>query len=607
MKDLFKKEKLKGKLKILMPIGAAIALIGGGSAIWWVVQQNTPVEGLPVGSEVLPQSTAATFTFTTNEGQWQQVQNSGNATTKSALTKSFSEWRDRYLNKNGLDYNRDIRPWIGPEVTVAFMPPVAEADPNKPVATDPANPNGIIDTPPLFVLPIANPAKAKEILATPKTGSGEQWVERDYKGQKIREVHGKDEPAYAATVIDNRIVVVSPDAKAVEQVIDTSKGKPPLSRISEYGQAFKQLKTVSPFLRLYVNVPAAQKMAASNPAQPIPPQALNLVQNNQGVVGIVTLGQNAFKMQGLSWLPSDSKVRYRTDNKAQRMPSLLPAETVMMTSGGSLKQSWQENTQPNEQPIAPRAAGFGLSTVETSLENMTGLSMEKDFLPWMDGEYALGLIAAPPATSVATAPAGLMLLVQASDRKAAEQSLKKLDQIMKDRYQFQVSQSDAGVVTWVSQFAALSATHGWLDGNVLYLAIGPGVSNLVSPAAGKTLAEKELFRQATATTLEANNGHFFINIEPLLGASLPVPVLPTEDKSVATAVKAIGVTTAVQDGRTFQFDTQVLLNDGTSPSLASPSAPSAIASPSPASPSPAISPAISPAAGASPAAPTPSP
>ena len=574
IKKLFNKEKLK----FLVPLGAAIALIGGGTAVWWVVRQNTPVEGLPVGSEVLPQTTAMTLAFTTNESQWQQLQQFGNRETKAALAENITKLRDRYLTANGLDYNRDIKPWVGQEITVAFLPPVS--DNNQPVPLQPYNPNGLVDTPPVFILPIANPAQAQALMATPKTVDGQQWVERDYKGQKIREVHGKDEPAYAATVIDNRLVVGSPSANAIEQVIDTFKGKPPLSRIPEYGQAFKQLKTVAPLVRLYVNVPAAEKMAISNPALPIPPQALSLLQNNQGMVSTVNLGQEGVRMQGLSWVASDSKVRYRTENKAQRMPSLLPSQTVMMTSGGSLKQFWQETSQKNEKKAEPRTSGYSISTVQSGLENLTGMNMDKDFLPWMDGEFALGLITAP-AAAAPTPTAGVMMLVQVSDRRAAEQTLTKLDQVMKDRYQFQVSQSDTGVVKWVSQFTALSATHGWLDGNVLYLAIGPGVSSLVAPAAGKTLAEADLFRKATATNLPANNGHFFLNVEPLANnTSLPLPILPTENRAVLRAIRAIGVTSTVQDGRTFRFDTQVLLQKSEADDAVPLPSPSPTASPS---------------------------
>lgn len=576
IKKLFNKDQLK----FLVPLGAAIALLGGGTAIWWVVRQNTPVAGLPVGSEVLPQTTAMTLAFTTNENQWRQLQQFGNPTTKAALAENFAKLRDRYLTSNGLDYNRDIQPWVGQEVTVAFVPPVSEN--NQPIAVQPYNPNKLVDTPPVFILPIANAAKAQALMAAPKLADGQEWVERDYKGQQIREVHGAEAPAYAATVIDNRIVAVSPSAKAIEQVIDTFKGKPPLSRVSEYSQAFKQLKTLAPFVRLYVNRPAAETMVAGNPALPIPTQALSLLQNNQGMVSTVNLVSEGVRMQGLSWVAADSKVRYRTDNKAQRMPSLLPSQTVMMASGGSLKQFWQETSQKNEKNPAPRASGYSLSTIQSGLENLTGMSLEKDFLPWMDGEFSLGLIT-EPAAAASTPTAGILMMVQVSDRRAAEQTLKKLDQVMKDRYQFQVTQSDAQTVKWVSQFTALSATHGWLDGNVLYLAIGPGVPNLVAPVAGKTLAEADLFQKATATNLPANNGHFFMNVEPLANnTSLPFPILPTENRSLLNAIRAIGVTTAVQDGRTLRFDTQVLLK--TEADNAAP----------PPSPSPSVSPSLNP-------------
>ena len=82
IKKLFNKDKRK----FLVSVGAAIALMGGGTAIWWVIRQNTPVEGLPVGSEVLPQSTAMILAFTTNENQWQQLQQFG--TTAQSVTKA---------------------------------------------------------------------------------------------------------------------------------------------------------------------------------------------------------------------------------------------------------------------------------------------------------------------------------------------------------------------------------------------------------------------------------------------------------------------------------------------------------------------------------------
>ncbi|MCU0568920.1 MAG: DUF3352 domain-containing protein [Oculatellaceae cyanobacterium Prado106] len=583
MKNLF-----KSKLGLWLPLGSAIALAGGGALVWWNLQQRTPVEGLPIGSEVLPEDTAVTIALSTNEAQWRQLQQFGNRVTKAQVNEFVRKTSDRLFTQNGLDYERDIKPWVGSEITLAFLASPAPEGDSAPSAIVPQAP---LDTPPLFMLPIANPAKAQELLSKPRTGADQEAVERDYKGLKIREVHGKEGPAYAATVIDNRLVVLSPDAKSVERVIDTLKGEAPLSRVSEYSQAFKQLKPIAPLVRLYSNIPKAETLAAGNPLQPVPPQSFSFLKNNQGLVGTITLEPEGLQMQGVSWLPSDSKVRYRVENKAQRMASLLPSETIMMVSGGNLRQFWEENNPPTagQNNPAPRSTVSGLSPIESGLENMTGLQMEKDFLPWMNGEFALGLVAGS-AQDTSAPTAGLMLLSQASDRRAAEQTLKRLDEVMQSRYQFQVNPTEANgqpVVNWVSPFTALKASHGWLDGNVAYLAVGPGVSGLVNPAPGKTLAETELFRQATATTLESTNGHVFINFEPIANAStaLPLPILPPENQAVLSAMRAIGVTTAIQDNRTFRFDTQFILRKSSPLDDAPlPASPSPSASPAPASP-----------------------
>ena len=62
--------------------------------------------------------------------------------------------------------------------------------------------------------------------------------------------------------------------------------------------------------------------------------------------------------------------------------------------------------------------------------------------------------------------AGLVFMVQASDRQLAEASLQKLDDVMKNQYQFQIQpRTVAGkpVVNWIAPFGTLTATHGWLD------------------------------------------------------------------------------------------------------------------------------------------------
>ncbi len=75
---------------------------------------------LPVGSEVIPQDALMTISVSTDTGQWDKLREFGTPQSQAAIDQNLAGARDRILTANGFDYDRDIKPWIGREVTVAF-------------------------------------------------------------------------------------------------------------------------------------------------------------------------------------------------------------------------------------------------------------------------------------------------------------------------------------------------------------------------------------------------------------------------------------------------------------------------------------------------------
>lgn len=555
---------LKKQPKLLIALGSSLGLVAGGAVAWMLVQQKPTAVGLPAGSEVLPKETVALFSFSTDSNQLQQLRRLGTPESQALLNNKLTDWSDRFLTANNLNFDRDIKPWVGDEMTVAYLSSAAQA-------TDS----------PVIILPIANPEKAQQALSTPNVASGQSAVDRDYKGFKIREVHGQTERAYAATVIDNRLVVLSPDPKRVEQAIDVYRGKASVVQAPGYAQSFRQLETTAnPFVRFYLNVPQSIALAANNPMQPIPPQTLMPFQANQGVVAIGTVDRQTVNFEGIGWLPNDSKIRYRTGNEDDRITALLPAEALLVNSGDSFRQFWQSLDIPQDN--APRGT-FNPDLVRQSFANLTGLDFDQDMAAWMDGEYAISLISAPPAAPNTPPRAGILLLAQASDRRKAEDTFKKLDGVIRDRFRFQVTEAQlAGkpVTTWVSPFSSLNITHGWLDGNVAFIAIGPNLASTILPAPNTALAQNTLFQSATASNLQSTDGHFFLDLDRLATPNLPLPLprLGAENQKAINAIRAIGATTSAQDGRTMRYDIQILMNDA-SRSPATPPSPSPNSSP----------------------------
>ena len=579
-KNLFKPGQLKlrqQKPVVLIVAGSATGLLIGGAIAWWSLQQPVIAE-LPTGADIIPQNAALTVSISTNASQWQQLRQFGTPTTEAAFSKNWSQFYDQLLSANGFEFDRDIKPWVGSEMTIAFLAPAALTNPQnsqqvQPYSADPLKG----DAPPVLVLLIANPLKAKELLSQPRVADGQAWVDRDYKGIKIREVQGKTEHAYAAAVLGDRYVVISPDSKAIEQVVDTFKGKAAIVRTSGYSQAFTQLKTESsPLLRLYVNVPTTSAVVANNATQPVPPQGLALLQGSQGLAATMALEPNGVGIDAVSWLPDDSKVRYQVSNNAERMPALLPASAVLMTSGGKFQQSWQTYSQLVG---ANGATGgvFNPGFIRQGFNNLTGLDFDKDLAAWMDGEFSLALVSqpavtgnSPSAATSAPAKAGVLILAQTSDRKAADAAFKKLDAVMQDRYHYRVESGKLGdqpIVNWVSPFSSLTLTRGWLSGNVAFLAVGAGVGSTIAPAPTQSLAQNPLFQSSSSKTLLSNNGHFYLELERFAdrSISLPLPTLPPEHQAYLSAIRSLNVTAAIQDARTAKYDVHVLLRKVSNP------------------------------------------
>ena len=566
---------------VLIAAGSAIGLAVGGAIAWWSLQQPV-IAGLPAGADIIPQNAALTVSLSTNKSQWQQLRQFGTPATEAAFSKNWSQFYDQLLSANGFDFDRDIKPWVGSEMTIAFLAPAALSNPQNPQQVQPytADPQKG-DAPPVLVLPIANPAKAQALLSQPKVADGQAWVDRDYKGIKIREVQGKTEHAYAAAVLGDRYVVISPDSKAIEQVVDTFKGKAAIVRTPGYNQAFTQLKTESsPLLRLYVNVPTTSAVAANNATQPVPPQGLALLQGSQGLAATMVLESEGVGVDAVSWLPDESKVRYQVSNSAERMPTLLPSSTVLMTSGGKFQQAWQNYSQLVGANSATGGV-FNPGFIRQGFNNLTGMDFDKDLAAWMDGEFSLAMVSEPavkptnpppnsPSPAAAPAKAGLMLLAQTGDRNAADVAFKKLDAVMRDRYHYRVEPSKLGdqpVVNWVSPFSSLTLTRGWLNGNVAFLTVGAGVGSTIAPAPAKSLLQNPLFQSSSSKTLTSNNGHFYLELERFAdrSISLPLPILPPENQAYLSAIRSLNVTAAIQDSRTTKFDVQVLLRKVSNP------------------------------------------
>jgi Protein of unknown function (DUF3352) len=553
--------KKKKKPSLVLTLSSAGLLIGAGSAAYWFLTQGQPsLRDLPVGANIIPQDALFTVSLTTDPKQWQKLREFGTQETQAELDKNLVQLRDRFLTNNGYDFQKDIAPWVGEEVTIAILAPqAASKSAPKPIATDGDAASSQQSM--IIVLPVKSPEIAKNILAQPKTLKRGKWIDRTYQGISIKQNEGQSGENFSAALLDGRFLVITDNPKATERAIDAYKNKASLAKIGGFAENFPKIANYQPFAQFYVNVPTAAKIAAASPNRHLPAQVLAQLQSNQGLAGKITLESEGISLKGVSWLNPNSQRVLAVENKAGKMQSRVPAETLMMLSGENLQRLWGDyvlTSQGNPlSPISPEQLRGGV-------KSLTNLDLDQDLLSWMKGEFSISVI---PTTQKEGSPedfrAGLVLMVQASDaysgqslRKSAEASLQKLDDVMKNQYQFQIQPGKVAgqpVTNWIAPYGTLTATHGWLDDDVAFLVVGAPISSKIVPKPNNPLANTLPFQQTVPTEPNPTNGQFFLDVERTV-RNFPLPTLIPNQRSWLAATRSIGVTSAVSDNRSNRYD-----------------------------------------------------
>jgi len=307
--------------------------------------------------------------------------------------------------------------------------------------------------------------------------------------------------------------------------------------------------------------------AAANSARSLSPEQLAERQSLQGLVTSISLESDGIRFRGMSWLKANSQNAYAIENTSSRLPRRLPANTRFMLSGSNFAQLWKSYAQnASSNPLFPIPAANLSAGIQTTL----GVDVQEDLLPWMAGEWVIALI---PATEELLVPpenqlppmlgAGITVMILSSDRAATEQAFQQLDQVMETRYQLTVEKTQLNsqpVVRWTSPLGGITATHGWLEGNIAFLTFGAPIADAILPQPQAPLTQTPLFQQIVPTKPRPYNGQVYIEVERLLNRdNLNLPQLPSQLDEIMQAIRAIGLTTAGEDQRNTRFDLFVKL------------------------------------------------
>ncbi|MFE4108020.1 DUF3352 domain-containing protein [Almyronema epifaneia] len=208
--------------------------------------------------------------------------------------------------------------------------------------------------------------------------------------------------------------------------------------------------------------------------------------------------------------------------EADVLPSLLPAPTYALSSGYDLGGFGLSLLQLLES-LNIEQINTGLTFLNMAVTAATGLDLETDILAWMDGAFGFFLFPSRESLVSEFAPQvelGIGLMLQTSDRAAAESALQAFEQFLSSNEASVEAQTINGVAATRWQIELTPAAeltdivgYGWSAADVLTLTVGSGaLRRLLNPQPDEFLAEHPTFQNAIAPFPADNNGYFYVNI-----------------------------------------------------------------------------------------------
>jgi Protein of unknown function (DUF3352) len=324
---------------------------------------------------------------------------------RTQTRQSLQQLRDGLLG-NGLSYDKDIKPWLGEEVTAAITSADFDRDDSN------GKQGGY-----LLALTTKNALAAREFLQRfwQARSTANAFTFEQYKGSEL--IYGTVEAAQttplnlATALVGDRFLLFANSPRVLKNAINNVQAvELNLGNSPDYQKAIAALPNNRLGL-VYSNLPQLARLLGDS-------KALDNI--SLGAMQAVALGLGANR-QGLvahSAILDSSPAQTATD-RTNDLLKYLPGTASIALSGQNLHQFWTRlRGETQGYALAETLLPNTLKTWETTW----GLDLPEDLFSWVTGDYALGLLPGAQGTD----------WIFAADRTSTT-NLDKLDQVAKQR------------------------------------------------------------------------------------------------------------------------------------------------------------------------------
>lgn len=410
--------------------GVAVLLLTAAAGFFWLTAQS-PLNLLKGGAQANP--TAAIFvpkqaplmtSLLINPDRLEAFrQLVARPVNRRQSRAELQKLEDSLLANQGINYQRDIRPWLGDEITLS----VTSLDFDR-------NPKNGVQPGYLLAATTKTPEKAREFLqlfySKQATAGTTDLVFEQYKGVNL--IYKRPTAQLSASssqipetltgaVVGEHFVLFANHPKVLRDAINNVQATTlSLNNDPIYKQKLENL--TEPRIGLsFVNIPA---LAAWISKQPAPQQ--EALKNSDTLAVAFSLNQLGLLAQTaiLSTQPSQ-ETRNPTLSAPVEALQYIPAKSILAIAGNDLNQLWTNLSieLASNDPLKPL-----LNQAIASLQSYWNINLPEEIFSWVTGEYALSVLPRPDQVNQ-----DWIFVAQKVAESNAEASIAHLDAVAKER------------------------------------------------------------------------------------------------------------------------------------------------------------------------------
>ena len=509
--------KLRSFFITLTAVVLLLLSIAGGS-LYWVLAQSPlnlvkgGVRAEPAAAIFVPRQAPLMASILVNPDRLQAFQQLASPVGRRRRSRAeLNQLKKSLLANTGLNYQKDIQPWLGDEITLAVTSLDFDRDPETGVQP------GY-----LLALTTKDPELAREFLqisfSEQAIAGSSDLVFEQYKGVNLiykRPLEpGEDSTNLATSAVVGDFVLFANHPKVLRDAINNVEVPDlNLKNAPAYRDALKTI--LEPRIGVaYLNLPAVSAWIANAPAPETP-------EVKQAIAVVLSL-----QPQGLAAQTALIGVAGE-ENQAPALSApvgalqYIPAPSALAAAGTKLNQFWRQIATGLE-PDSPLQQL--LSQALNRIQEPLGIDLPQDIFSWVQGEYALALVPRPERQQpdwvfVAEKVPGANLepAIEHLDKLAKQQGLSVGDvpllntEVTAWTQLLTASRDKAGKKeTAVRLDAQVKGVHTSI-GNYEIFATSLEALDRAIAGADTSLLGSEAFKLSTAPLPRENDGYFYID------------------------------------------------------------------------------------------------